>query len=268
MRVGILGGGFMGEAFIKGLLRANISSANEIVVAEISQPRRSKLLEYGVRLETDLKSACIDAELVLIALKPQDLEAIATLRGEIAPSTLLVSIAAGTPLSKLQQISLHKQVVRVMPNLPAAIGEGAAVYLAAPEVTEAQRILLHNMLEAVATVAIEAVDDQSVDLATALHGSGPAYVYLIIEALVDAATELGMARSDATTLVLATVAGSARYAIESGSEPAELRKAVTSPGGTTAAALAEIESAGVRSAFSNAVNAAFQRANELAENGD
>ena len=124
------------------------------------------------------------------------------------------------------------------------------------------------MLEAVATVAIEAVDDQSVDLATALHGSGPAYVYLIIEALVDAATELGMARSDATTLVLATVAGSARYAIESGSVAAELRKAVTSPGGTTAAALAEIESAGVRSAFSNAVNAAFQRANELAENGD
>ena len=264
MRVGILGGGFMGEAFIKGLLRADISRANDIVVAEINQARRSKLREYGVRLETDLRNACIDAELVLVALKPQDLEAITALRNEIAPDTLLVSIAAGTPLKKLQQLSLHKQVVRLMPNLPAAIGEGAAVYLAAPEVTKAQRILLHNMVKAVATVSIEVVDDQSVDLATALHGSGPAYVYLIIEALVDAATDLGMERSEATALVLATVAGSARYAIESGSPPAELRKAVTSRGGTTAAALATIESAGVRSAFSDAVNAAFQRANELA----
>lgn len=264
MRVGILGGGFMGEAFIKGLLRASVSTANDIVVAEISQTRRSKLLEYGVRLETDLKNACLNAELVLVALKPQDLEAITSLRGEITANTLLVSIAAGTPLRKLQQLSLHKHVVRVMPNLPAAIGEGAAVYLAAPEVTESQRILLRDMLEAVATVSIEVTDDQSIDLATALHGSGPAYVYLMIEALVDAATDLGMTRPDATALVLATVAGSARYAIDSGSDPAELRKAVTSPGGTTAAALAEIESAGVRSAFKDAVNAAFQRANELA----
>jgi pyrroline-5-carboxylate reductase len=169
------------------------------------------------------------------------------------------------PLGAIERVSGHRAVVRVMPNLPAAIGEGAAVFYCAPGVTEVQRAWVRTLLDAVATAVVEVHDDQEVDLATALHGSGPAYVYLFIEALIDSAVRLGMKRPDATSLVLATFAGSARYAIETGQHPAALRNAVTSPGGTTAAALAELEAAGVRAALDDAVQAAFDRAQELAE---
>ncbi|MDA0353134.1 MAG: pyrroline-5-carboxylate reductase [Chloroflexi bacterium] len=268
MRVGLLGGGFMGEAFLRGLLRAGAAMPQDIAVAEISESRRTVLSEYGVRLTSDLESACIGAELVLVALKPQDVDTISSLRGALPSDSVLVSIAAGVTLGDLQRLSGHRACVRVMPNLPAAIGEGAAAYLVATEVTELQRKRLHQVLDAVSTVAIEVEDDEAVDLATALHGSGPAYVYYVIEAMIDAGVRLGMRRANATSLVLATVAGSARYAIENGAHPAELRNAVTSPGGTTAAALAELESAGVRAAFDDAIDAAFRRARELAEDTD
>jgi pyrroline-5-carboxylate reductase len=139
------------------------------------------------------------------------------------------------------------------------------VFLASSGVSGAQRRHVRAILEGVATAVVEVNDDEAVDLATALHGSGPAYVYLLIEALVDSAVRLGMKRPDALQLVLATVAGSARYAIETGTHPAELRNAVTSPGGTTAAALSELEAAGLRAAIDDAVQAAFDRAQELGE---
>lgn len=268
MRVGLLGGGFMGEAFLRGLLHRDVATPGDVAVAEVSEARRTVLSEYGVRLTSDIESACIGAELVLVALKPQDLDVLTTLRGHLAPDAVLVSIAAGVPLRELQRLSGHRATVRVMPNLPAAISEGAAAYLVAPEVTDAQRRRVHQVLDAVATVSIEVEDDEALDLATALHGSGPGYVYYIIEAMIDAGVRLGMKRPSATSLVLATVAGAARYAIESGAHPAELRNAVTSPGGTTAAALAELESAGVRAAFDDAIDAAFRRARELAEDAD
>ena len=268
MRVGILGGGFMGEAFLRGLLRAEVSSPTDIAVAEVSEARRTILSEYGIRLTSDLESACIGAELVLIALKPQDFDALSSLRGQISDDAVLVSIAAGVPLDEVQRVTEHPAAVRVMPNLPVAIGEGAIAYLVSPQVTAAQRQRVGKLLDAVATAAIEVSDDEAVDLATALHGSGPGYVYYIIEAMIDSGVRLGMRRPDATALVLATVSGAARYAIESGSHPAELRNAVTSPGGTTAAGLAELESAGVRAAFDDAIDAAFQRARELAEDVD
>ena len=268
MRVGILGGGFMGEAFLLGLLRADLAAPGDIAVAEVIEARRTALSEHGVRLTSDLESACIGAELVLVALKPQDIESIDSLRGHIPQDAVLVSIAAGVPLDEIQRLSGHAASVRVMPNLAAAIGEGAAAYLVAPAVTDAQRTRVRQVIDAVATAAVEVADDEALDLATAIHGSGPGYVYFIIEAMVDAGVRLGMKRPDATTLVLATVAGAARYAIETGLHPAELRNAVTSPGGTTAAGLAELESAGVRAAFDDAIDAAFQRARDLAENAD
>jgi pyrroline-5-carboxylate reductase len=268
MRVGLLGGGFMGEAFLRGLLRAEVATPSDIAVAEVSEPRRVVLSEYDVRLTSDLESACIGAELVLVALKPQDLDQISALRGHIADDAVLVSIAAGVPLDDIQRISGHRACVRVMPNLPAAIGEGAAAFLVASEVTEVQRQRVGELLDAVASVAIEVEDDEAVDLATAIHGSGPGYVYFVIESMIDSGVRLGMPRAKATSLVLATVAGAARYAIESGSHPAELRNAVTSPGGTTAAGIAELESSGVRAAFDDAIDAAFQRARELAGDAD
>ncbi len=266
MRIGIIGGGFMGEAFLRAVLRAGVATPADIAVAEISPARRLALAAHGVRVTDDEESACIGADLVLLAVKPQELTGAAQpLQGRVPSGAVLVSILAGVPLNAIERVSGHRAIVRVMPNLPAAIGEGAAVFYAAPTVTEVQRAWVRTLLDAVATAVVEVHDDEEVDLATAIHGSGPAYVYLFIEALVDSAVRLGMKRPDATSLVLATFAGSARYAIETGQHPAALRNAVTSPGGTTAAALAELEAAGVRAALDEAVQAAFNRAQELAE---
>ena len=266
MRIGIIGGGFMGEAFLRGILRARVAAPSSVAIAELIADRRRALAGHGVRVTDDPESACIGADLVLLAVKPDDLAATArSLAGAIPPGAVLVSIAAGTPLAEVQRHSGHRASVRVMPNLPAAIGEGAAVYLAAPELSDEQLARVREVLSGVATAVVEVADDEAVDLATALHGSGPAYVYLLIEAMVDSAVRLGMKRPDATELVLATVAGSARYAIATGEHAATLRNAVTSPGGTTAAALSELEAAGLRAAVDDAIEAAFTRALYLGE---
>jgi pyrroline-5-carboxylate reductase len=264
--VGIIGGGFMGEAFLRGIIRSKFAEPGDIAVAETAAGRQAALGEYGARVTDDAESACIGADIVLIALKPQDLPGVVQgLRGAIPPNAVLVSIAAGVPLGDIQRHSGHRASVRVMPNTPVAVGEGAAVFLVAGEVTQEQRQAVQHLLEGVCSAVIEAADDEAVDLATALHGSGPAYVYLVIESMIDAAVRLGMKRAEASALVLATVAGSARYAMETGIHPAELKNAVTSPGGTTAAALRELESAGLRAAFDDAIEAAFERARDLGE---
>lgn len=266
MRIGIIGGGFMGEAFLRGIIRAHVAIPNDIAVAELVPARRLVLAEHGVRVTDDVESATIGADVVLLAVKPQDLAHVAGgLQGAMPRDAVLISIAAGVSLEDVRRYAAHRAAVRVMPNLPAAVGEGAAVFFAAAEVTESQRRLVDAVLGAVATAIVEVHDDDSIDLATAIHGSGPAYVYLFIESMIDAAVRLGMKRPDAQRLVLATVAGSARYAIESEQHPAALRNAVTSPGGTTAAALAELEAAGFRTAIDSAIEAAYERARELGE---
>jgi pyrroline-5-carboxylate reductase len=266
MRIGIIGGGFMGEAFLRGLIRSEVATRSDIAVAERIEARRAVLKEHGVRVTDDEQSACIGADAVLVAVKPQDFPDVATkLQGALSREAVLISIAAGVRLDDVRRYAGHRACVRVMPNLPAAVGEGAAVYLAASEVTAAQRQRVLDILGAVAKAIVEVHSDDAMDLATALHGSGPAYVYLFIESMVDAAVRLGMKREDADRLVLATVAGSARYAIETGQHPAVLRNAVTSAGGTTAAGLAELEAAGVRTAIDSAIEAAYERAQELGE---
>jgi pyrroline-5-carboxylate reductase len=258
----------MGEAFLRGMLRAKIALPSEIIVAEPIAERRQTLEEHGVRVTDDPKIACVGAELVLLAIKPEVLPALAeSLVGTIPAKAVLVSIAAGVPLVEIQNYSKHTATVRVMPNLPAAIGEGACVYLAAKELSHEQLTRVEEVLLGVATAVVKVVDDEAVDLATALHGSGPAYVYLLIESMIESAVRLGMKRPEATKLVLATVAGAALYAIESGEHPSTLRNAVTSPGGTTAAALAELEASGLRTAIDNAIEAAFERALDLGESG-
>ncbi|RLT42489.1 MAG: pyrroline-5-carboxylate reductase [Chloroflexi bacterium] len=266
VRIGIIGGGFMGEAFLRGILRAHVAAPADIAIAEVVAARRAQLAEHGVRVTDDSESATIGADVVLLAVKPQDLPNVAaSLQGALPREAVLISIAAGVRLDDVQRYSAHRATVRVMPNLPAAVGEGAAVFYAAGEVTPAQRQHVDAVLGAVARAVVEVHDDDALDLATAVHGSGPAYVYLFIESMIDAAVRLGMKRPEAQSLVLATVAGSARYAIESGEHPAALRNAVTSPGGTTAAALAELEAAGFRTAIDSAIEAAYERARELGE---
>jgi pyrroline-5-carboxylate reductase len=266
MRIGIIGGGFMGEAFLRGILRAEVASPADVAVAEVVAARRTQLSEHGVRVTDDPESACIGADVIILAVKPQDLAAVAEgIAGKVGRDAVLVSIAAGVQLEDLRRHSGHRAVVRVMPNLPAAIGQGAAVFFASPEVTSTQRQHVDRVLAAVATGIVEAHSDDEVDMATAVHGSGPGYVYLFIEALVDAAVRQGMKRPDAMTLVLSTVKGAAEYAMETGQHPAALRNAVTSPGGTTAAGIAELEAAGFRTAVDSAIDAAYERARELGE---
>ncbi len=266
MRVGIIGGGFMGEAFLRGLLRAGVADPSEIAVAEIAEARRTALSEHGVRITDDAESASIGADVVLVAVKPQDFEGAAqALAGAIPASAVLLSVAAGIRLADVQRFARHRASVRVMPNLPAAIGEGATVYYAAADLSAAQRETAEHILSAVSAAVVEVDSDDAIDLATAVHGSGPAYVYMMIEAMIESGVRLGMKRPEAQRLVLATVAGAARYALASESAPAELRYAVTSPGGTTAAAVAELEAAGMRAAFDDAIEAAYARAQELGE---
>jgi len=266
MRIGIIGGGFMGEAFLRGILRAGVSAPADIAVAEVMSARRTQLSEHGVRVTDDAESACIGADVVILAVKPQDLPAVAEgLSGKFGRDSVVISIAAGVRLEDLRRHTGHRAVVRVMPNLPAAIGAGAAVYYATTDVTVPQREQVDRVVGAVATGVVEVHSDDEVDLATAVHGSGPGYVYLFIEAMVDAAVRQGMKRADALKLVLSTVRGSAEYAIETSQHPAALRNQVTSPGGTTAAGLAELEAAGFRTAVDSAIEAAYERARDLGE---
>jgi len=266
MRIGIIGGGFMGEAFLRGILRAEVASPGDVAVAEVVPARRAQLSEHGVRVTDDPESACIGADVVILAVKPQDLPSVAEgLAGKFGRDAVVVSIAAGVRLDDLRRYTGHRAAVRVMPNLPAAIGAGAAVYYPSSDVSSGQRAHLEQVLGAVATGYVEVHSDDEVDLATAVHGSGPGYVYLMIEAMVDAAVRQGMKRPDALTLVLSTVRGSAEYAMETGQHPAALRNQVTSPGGTTAAGLAELEAAGFRTAIDSAVEAAYERARDLGE---
>ncbi|MDA1010419.1 MAG: pyrroline-5-carboxylate reductase [Chloroflexi bacterium] len=266
MRIGIIGGGFMGEAFMRGVLRAGVAAPADIAVAEVMAARRAALSEHGVRVTDDPESACIGADVVIFAVKPQDLPAVAEgVAGKIGRDAVVVSIAAGVRLEDVRRHTGHRAAVRVMPNLPAAIGAGAVISYASNEVTAVQRQQVDRILSAVATGIVEAHSDDEVDLATAVHGSGPGYVYLFIEAMVDAAVRQGMKRPDALTLVLSTVRGSAEYAMETGQHPAALRNAVTSPGGTTAAGIAELEAAGFRTAIDSAIDAAYERARDMGE---
>ncbi len=268
MRIGIVGGGFMGEAFLGGVLRAGVATPDQVTVAEVFAERRDVLAEHGVHVTDDSAAAASEADLILLAVKPQDFPTMAeALAGKIPAQAVVVSIAAGIALADIAEHTRHAACVRVMPNLPATIGAGAATYYVAAPVTPAQRAHVVAVLDAVAITAIEVFDDESVDLSTAVHGSGPAYAYIVMEAMIDSAVRLGMPQADATPLVLATLSGAARYAIESGTSPAELREAVTSKGGTTEAALARLEAAGLRTMFDDAIEAAFDRAKELAEGG-
>lgn len=266
MRIGIIGGGFMGEAFLRGLLRSQVAAPNDIAVAEVVPARRAQLSEHSVRVTDDPESACIGATAIILAVKPNDLVAVAeSLAGKFAKDAVLISIAAGIRLEDVRRASGHRAVVRIMPSLPAAIGQGGAVFYASPDVTPEQRERVAQIAGAIASGIVEVHADDEIDLATAVHGSGPAYVYLFIEAMIDAAVRQGMKRPDASRLVLATVQGAAQYAIETGQHPAALRNAVTSPGGTTAAGIAELEAAGFRTAIDSAIDAAYERARDLGE---
>jgi pyrroline-5-carboxylate reductase len=264
VQVTFIGGGIMAEAIVKGLLGKNLVEPARIVVAEPRTDRCEELREkYGIKVQTENRPAVEGAGVVVLSIKPQVVpQVLPVLKNGIPKSALVLSIAAGVKLSTIMEGLSHSSVVRSMPNTPAQIGQGMTVWIASPDVTAAQREQAQAILGALgAEVAVE--DEDYLDMATALSGTGPAYVFLFMEALVDAGVHLGFPRYLAEQLVLQTTKGSVEYAMHTSQHLARLRNQVTSPGGTTAEAMYYLEKAGFRTAISRAIWAAYQRSVQL-----
>ncbi len=266
MRITFIGGGTMGEAMIKCLLTQGVAAPQDIVVSDISPLRRELLSkEYGVSTLTDNGKATEAADLVILAVKPQNLSQATEemLKADsLPPVAMVLSIVAGANLDSLCRGLKHPSVVRAMPNMPAQIGQGMTVWTATAEVSQKQRERVQTILGALGE-EIYVENEKYLDMATALSGSGPAYVFLFIEAFIDAGVHIGLPRDIAQKLVLQTVLGSTHAVQETGKHPAELRNMVTSPGGTTAEALLRLERGGLRSLLLEAVTAAHDKAKHL-----
>jgi len=259
-----IGPGVMAEAMIAGLLRQGISTADKILACG-PRPERGEELRarYGIGFSLDSAAGARQAQVIVLSVKPQKLSSVLkTLASQAAPNALALSIVAGASMQKIGAGLKHNAIVRSMPNTPGQIGQGISVWTASEAVSAEQRALAREILGALGQeVFVE--DEHYLDMATALSGSGPAYVFLFMEALIDAGVHLGFPRRIAEQLVLQTVKGSADFYEQAGRHPATLRNQVTSPGGTSAEALYYLEKAGFRTAISRAVWAAYQRSLEL-----
>lgn len=263
MKIAIIGGGVMGEAMVNALLRRGIVAAADLAICEVLDERRRYLAErHGVETFADSTQAVDSAGLVVFAVKPQEFPtAAAPLAGRLGQRTVL-SIMAGVRLATITAALGTDRVARAMPNTPAQIGEGITVWTAYPTLDAEALDAVRRVLGALGQeVFVE--DEKYVEMATAVSGSGPGFVFLLLEAFVDGAVHIGLRREVATRLVYQTVLGSVRYAEATGRHPAELRGQVVSPGGTTAAGLLALERAGVRAAIVEAIEAAYRRALEL-----
>jgi pyrroline-5-carboxylate reductase len=264
--IATVGSGVMAEAMIAGLLRGKLVEPGQVVASHPRTERREHLArEYGIRAVSGNAEAVEGADVVLLAVKPQMLARVGREIGpQLRPGQLVLSIIAGATTAALTGILGHDQVVRSMPNTPAQLGRGMTVWYATPETTAEQRAQASALLGALG-VELEVDDEKLVAMATAVSGTGPTYVFLVMEALIDAAVHLGFPRHVAHDLVIETLEGSTLFAKQSGLHPAELRNMVTSPGGTSAAALHELESGRLRTVLSEAVWAAYRRTVELGE---
>jgi pyrroline-5-carboxylate reductase len=264
MKSCFIGGGNMGEALVKSLIAKKLCVAGDITVSDISQPRRDYLKKtYGVKTETSNLKAVKAADVIVLAIKPQDIEkAAAEIKGKLSDKQLVISIAAGVMLDTLTKALGHSRVVRSMPNMPAQIGKGMTVWMHTEDVNEAQKKLAQSILGAMGE-EIMVTNEKYIDMATAVSGSGPAYIFLIIESLTDAGVHIGLTRAMAEKLAVETTIGSAMTIKEMKKHPAELRNMVTSPGGTTAEGLLQLESGGLRSMMLKAVIAAYEKSKKL-----
>lgn len=262
--IALIGPGAMAEAIIGGLLRKQITTPDHILAAGPRAERTEELhARYGIQPFTDNRAAASQADVIILSIKPQRLSKVLPgLAGAIPPNALVLSIIAGATLQTLADGLKHAFVVRSMPNTPAQIGEGITVWTAAPSVSQEQRDLACQILGALGQEVF--VEEESyLDMATALSGTGPAYVFLFIEAMIDAGVHMGLPRRIAEQLAQQTILGSVSYLQKNKIHPAQMRNQVTSPGGTTAAALYYLEKAGFRTALSRAIWAAYERSLEL-----
>jgi pyrroline-5-carboxylate reductase len=264
MKVSFIGGGNMGEAIVSALINNHTCIPSDICVSEPLDTRRDYLKQkYGVRVTAANREAVGGAEVVVMSIKPQALPGVMPeLAGALQPGQLVLSIMAGATISTLRVGLQHQRIIRSMPNTPAQIGMGMTVWTATPEVTEEQKKAARTIL-AVMGKEIYVEEERTVDKATAVHGSGPAYFFLFVEALIDAAVNIGLPREIARTLVLQTMLGAGNLIEKSGKEPGELRQMVTSKGGTTAAALQVFQEGEFNILVARAVEAAYKRSREL-----
>lgn len=263
MRIGIVGGGAMGEALVSAIVRERVAQPGDVTVSDIADARRQHLAStYKVAVTAENAEAVERAELVVLAVKPQEFSTVAKgLRGRLDGSTVL-SIMAGVPIERIASELGCRAVVRVMPNTGAFVGEAMSVWTASDGVSQEGREAAAEVLRALGR-EVRVDDEKYLDMATAVSGSGPGFVFLFLEALIDAGVHIGMPADMATELAVQTLFGSAALARESGKHPAELRNMVTSKGGTTAAGLQVLEERGLRAAVIDAVEAAYERAKEL-----
>jgi pyrroline-5-carboxylate reductase len=270
-QIAFIGPGVMAESMIAGLIRQKVVKPGSLIAAG---PRSNHLqvlaIRYNISVETDNATAARAADVVVLSVKPQRLTNVLDgMRGMIQPQAMVLSIVAGAPIAKIQDGLQHSSVIRAMPNTPAQIGEGITVWTASESITDEQKQIAGQILGAFGK-EIYLNDEHYLDMATALSGTGPAYVFLFMEAMVDAGVHLGFPRRVAEQLVAQTVRGSVDFYTNAMNDAhlAHLRNQVTSPGGTSAAALYYLEKAGFRTAISRAIWAAYERSQQLGKNGE
>jgi len=263
-RIGFIGGGKMAEALAKGIINASLSSVDKIIASDVDK-KRCQILEKdtGIKTTQENKKITSESDIIILAVKPNIIGSILKeLRNDITPRHLVVSIAAGIPLDFIES-ALNKgcRVVRVMPNTPCLVGETAAGYALGKAATRDDGKLVGEILNAVGKSYL--LEEKHLDAVTGLSGSGPAFVYTVIEALSDGGVKMGLPRDISTKLAAQTVLGSAKMVLESGMHTGELRDFVTSPGGTTIAGLHALEKGSIRNALIDAVETATKKSKRL-----
>jgi len=261
-----IGCGVMAEAMISILLRTELLGPSQISGSEPNEARRKELAaRYGIHITDDNRQSIADADLVMLTVKPQTLDAVMhDLAGGLRERQVVLSIIPGATIDRLMSGLRHSAVVRSMPNTPAQIGSGVTVWIPSTGVDDEGQELVGAVLNAMG-LAVRVDSEDAIDMATALSGTGPTYTFLVMEALIDAGVHMGFPRKIAEQLVHQTMLGSVLFAMESGKHPAELRNMVTTPAGTSAAAIYQMEKGGLRTVVARAIWAAYQRSQELGQ---
>jgi pyrroline-5-carboxylate reductase len=263
-KIGVVGAGKIGSAIARGIIGAGLVARDQVIASDISDVLRESIAsELGIKVTSDNNQLCHDVDVVILAVKPQILDAVTKeMAKSLGKGKLLVSVAAGVPLGRIEaNLSSGARVVRVMPNIPCVVGAGAAGYAGGAHATGQDLEIVGSILNSFGIGL--AVEEKYLDAVTGLSGSGPAYVFLFIEALADGGVQVGLAREVAVKLALQTVYGAARMALESGKHLGELKDEVTSPGGTTIAGLYALEQKGFKGAVMDAIVSATKRSQEL-----
>ena len=263
--VGFIGTGNMAEALIRGLVHAGVAQKEQLLGSDPREERCQEMTErYGVRVVADNVEVARQADILVLSVKPQVMAKVLEQVGpHIHPHALVISIAAGIPLAAIEAQLPQARVIRTMPNTPALVGAGATAIAAGGHATDEDIKAARRIFDSVGTTVV--LDESQLDAVTGLSGSGPAYIFLIIEALSDAGVKVGLSRYNAQALAAQTVLGSAKLLIETNEHPGRLKDMVTSPGGTAIAGLHTLEAGGLRTTLMNAVEAATRRSRELGE---